>query len=62
MRVARGALLLAGTILAEPLVVVAERGPSQEDLRKLARLLTAILARFVERPFRSARLLEEFTE
>jgi len=61
-RVARGALVLAGTILTEPLLAVAERGVDRDELLKLARLLTAILARFVERPFRSARLLEEFTE
>lgn len=55
------ALALAGTILAEPLASVAGRRPAPEAVAALARLLAAILARFLERPFRSLRLLEEMS-
>lgn len=60
-RVGRGALRLAERILAEPLGSVAGHRPPDEAVAGLGRLLAAILARFVERPFRALRLLEELS-
>ena len=56
-----GALRLAGTMLREPLSAVQESRPPDREVRALARLVAAILARFLERPFQSLKLLEELT-
>ena len=55
------ALTLAGRILAEPLSSVAGECPDPESVAALARLQVAVLDRFLERPIRSLRLLEEMT-
>ena len=59
--VSPGALRLAGEILGKPLAVVGEQAHSPRDTGRLARLVAAILERFLERPFRSLKLLEELT-
>lgn len=57
--VGAGALDLAARILAAPLPEVARRPPPEPEVRALGRLVAALLARFVERPFRSLKVLEE---
>jgi DNA repair protein RecO (recombination protein O) len=60
-RVDAGALHLAASVLAEPLEAVAARRPEPAAVAGLGALMTSILARFLERPLRSLRLLEELS-
>jgi DNA repair protein RecO (recombination protein O) len=57
--VGAGALELVARILRVALPELASRGPAAADRQALGRLVAALLQRFVERPFRSLRVLEE---
>ena len=55
------ALRLAAVILAQPLDALSRSRPRAAAVAGLGTLMAQILARFLERPFRSLRLLEELS-
>ncbi|MGD8376794.1 MAG: DNA repair protein RecO [Acidobacteriota bacterium] len=57
-RIEPGVFALAGSILTRPLDAVHECRPAPATVAGLGSLLAGILARFLERPFRSLRILE----